>query len=196
MLGFFIIMVAMVFFIISGLLIFYGINLYNRMVRVKHDVKKSWANIDVLLHQLHAELPKLVDMCRQHTRFEVGTLERVIQARSEATAAHQKYDIAALGRAENRLHTGLGQLFALAEQYPTLKGSESFMQLHQRISGLEESIAERRELYNEVVNYNNALIEQFPDLIIAKIFHFGAAPLLTFTEEQTSDVDIDKLFNK
>jgi len=195
MFTFFIFMVLMALAIITVLLVFYAVSLYNRMVRVKHDVKKSWANIDVLLKQLHDELPKLVHVCRQHIRFETDTLERVIQARSEATSAYQKQDMAALGRAENRLHAGLGQLFAVAEQYPNLKGSDSFMQLHQRISGLEESIADRRELYNEVVNYNNALIEQFPDLIIAKFFHFKPAPLLQFTEEQTSDVDVDNLFN-
>jgi len=196
MFTFFITMVLMALSIITGLLVFYGISLYNRLVRVKHEVKKSWANIDVLLKQLHAELPKLVDVCRQHIRFEADTLERVIQARSEATSAYKKQDMAALGRAENRLHAGLGQLFALAEQYPTLKGSDSFAQLHERISGLEATIAERRELYNEVVNYNNALIEQFPDLIIAKFFHFKPAPLLKFTEEQISDVNVDNLFNK
>ena len=53
------------------------------------------------------------------------------------------------------------------------KASESFLKLQRRITELEESIADRRELYNEVVNQNNIRIEQFPDRLIAGFFKFG-----------------------
>jgi len=196
MLDFFIVIMFVTFPIIIGLLLYLSITLYNRLVKVKHNIKKSWANIDVLLSQFHDELPKLVETCRQHVGYEAGTLERIVQARSEAVIACKKQDMTALGRAESQLHTGLSQLFALSEQYPILKASDSFNQLQQRISALSESIADRRELYNEAVNHNNVLIEQFPNSIIARLFNFKAAPLLKFTEEQTSDVDINQLFNR
>jgi len=97
---------------------------------------------------------------------------------------------------ETELRAGLGRLFALAEEYPQLKASESFIHLHQRISGLEESIADRRELYNEAVNLNNVRIEQFPDVLLAKLFNFTAGTLLEFEEEKTADVSITQLFSK
>ena len=78
----------------------------------------------------------------------------------------------ALGTAENQLRLGLGSLFALAEAYPELKANETFRHLQERITGLEESIAHRREFYNESVNLNNVRIEQFPDLILARMFGF------------------------
>ena len=39
---------------------------------------------------------------------------------------------------------GLGQLFALAENYPELKADQTFAHLQSRITGLENSIADRR----------------------------------------------------
>ncbi|MDF5920079.1 LemA family protein [Pseudomonas aeruginosa] len=98
------------------------------------------------------------------------------------------------GKAESGLRAGLGQLFALAENYPQLKANESFQFLSQRISGLENGIADRRELYNEAVNLNNVRIEQFPDLLIARVAGFKAAELLQFSEAEKADVDLKALF--
>ncbi|WP_375741500.1 LemA family protein [Pseudomonas boanensis] len=172
----------------------YAVILYNALVRLKHGVGKAWSNIEVLLKQRHDELPKLVETCKQYMQHERTTLERVIAARNAVASAREKGDIGALGQAESGLRAGLGQLFALAENYPQLKANESFQFLQQRISGLENGIADRRELYNEAVNLNNVRIEQFPDVIIAGLFGFKAAELLEFNEAEKADVDLKSLF--
>ncbi|MFC5699176.1 LemA family protein [Pseudomonas sp. GCM10022186] len=172
----------------------YAVILYNALVRLKHGVGKAWSNIEVLLKQRHDELPKLVETCKQYMQHERTTLERVIAARNAVASAREKGDIGALGQAESGLRAGLGQLFALAENYPLLKANESFQFLQTRISGLENGIADRRELYNEAVNLNNVRIEQFPDLIIAGLFGFKAAELLEFSEAEKADVDLKSLF--
>ncbi|MFZ6045172.1 LemA family protein [Pseudomonas sp. CR3202] len=172
----------------------YTVILYNALVRLKHGVGKAWSNIEVLLKQRHDELPKLVETCKQYMQHERTTLERVIAARNAVASAREKGDIGALGQAESGLRAGLGQLFALAENYPQLKANESFQFLQQRISGLENGIADRRELYNEAVNLNNVRIEQFPDVIIAGLFGFKAAELLEFSEAEKADVDLKSLF--
>jgi len=191
-----ILLVGVAVLVISALVLAWVISLYNGLVRLKHGISKAWANIDVLLNQRHDELPKLVETCRQHMGYEQSTLERIVKARSEVATAQAREDISALGRAETELRAGLGHLFALAEEYPQLKASESFIHLHQRISGLEESIADRRELYNEAVNLNNVRIEQFPDVLLAKLFNFKPGTLLEFEEEKTADVSITQLFSK
>ncbi|MDH4609559.1 LemA family protein [Pseudomonas sp. BN102] len=172
----------------------YAVVLYNALVRLKHGVGKAWSNIEVLLKQRHDELPKLVETCKQYMQHERTTLERVIAARNAVASAREKGDIGALGQAESGLRAGLGQLFALAENYPQLKANESFQFLQQRISGLENGIADRRELYNEAVNLNNVRIEQFPDVIIAGLFGFKAGELLEFSEAEKADVDLKSLF--
>jgi len=173
----------------------YGVAIYNRLVSLKHNVKKAWGNIDVLLKQRHDELPKLVETCRQYMTYEQETLERVISARSQVSDARESGDVGALGAAEGLLRAGLGRLFALAENYPGLKANESFRHLQIRITGLEDAIADRREFYNESVNINNIRIEQFPDLIVARLFAFGPFELLKFEESEKVDVDVRSLFN-
>ena len=185
-------------FVILGVLaviIVYGIVTYNNLVALKHNVSKSWANIDVLLKQRHDEIPKLVEICKQYMKYEQDTMEKIMQARSSVAAAREKGDVQGVGMAETQLRMGLGNLFALAEAYPDLKADQSFQHLQARITGLENAIADRREFYNEGVNLNNVRIEQFPDLIVAKKFNFKPAQLLEFSEEEKSDVDVKALFN-
>jgi LemA protein len=173
----------------------YGVSLYNNLVQLKHGVAKAWANIDVLLKQRHDELPKLVEVCKQYKQFEQETLQRVIEARSQVQTARQGGDIEALGKAEGMLRAGLGNIFAVAEAYPDLKTNQNFMQLQTRITGLENGIADRRELYNESVNIYNVGIEQFPAVLIANMLAYQPKPLLEFSTAEKADVDMKSLFN-
>jgi LemA protein len=186
--------VGMIFWIILGVAVVYLVTLYNSLVTVKNGVSKAWANIDVLLKQRHDELPKLVDTCKQYMQHEQATLEKVIAARSQVSAAREAHNVGALGTAEGALRSGLGQLFALAENYPDLKANEQFLHLQSRISGLENAIADRREFYNESVNINNVAIEQFPGVLLARWFSFKAFELLKFAAEELQDVDIGQRF--
>jgi LemA protein len=172
----------------------YAVRIYNGLVALRENVRKAWSNIDVLLTQRHDELPKLVETCKRYMAHERDTLERVMQARSAVFKAQGSGDVPALGAAEQQLREGLGRLFAVVENYPDLKADQSFQHLQTRITQLEDTIADRRELYNEAVNLNNIRIQTFPDLIVARLFEFRPASLLEFTEEQKRDVDLGKLF--
>lgn len=172
----------------------YFILIYNNLVSLKHNVSKAWANIDVLLKQRHDELPKLVATCKQYMQYEKDALEAIITARSAVHTAQQNNDMKVLGAAETKLRIGLGDLFALSEDYPELKANESFQHLHSRITGLEHDIADRREFYNDSVNVNNIRIEQFPDILVAKIMNFAAFDLLEFSDTEKADVDMKALF--
>ena len=185
---------SIIFWAALVLLAIYVVSIYNHLVRIKHNVSKAWSNIDVLLKQRHDEIPKLVETCKQYMKFEQDTLEKVMQARSRVSNAQQAQDIPALGIAEGALRMGLGQLFAVAEDYPELRANENFQHLQSRISGLENSIADRREFYNESVNINNIGIEQFPDVIVARLFGFGPRELLEFEASEIADPNVKELF--
>ena len=188
--------VNIIFWVAIVLIAFYAVTIYNHLVRIKHNVSKAWSNIDVLLKQRHDEIPKLVETCKQYMKFEKDTLEKVMQARNQVSAARQSQDMGSLGAAEGMLRMGLGNLFAVAEAYPELKANETFQHLQGRISSLESAIADRREFYNESVNINNIRIEQFPDIIIARLLNFTARDLLIFEEHEIRDVDVKQLFNE
>lgn len=184
-----------IFLGVLAVVLVYGVSIYNGLVNLKHAVAKNFANIDVLLKQRHDELPKLVETCKRYMSHERETLTEVIAARSRVADAQASGDMGALGKAETMMRVGLGNLFALAENYPDLKADESFAHLQQRITGLENSIADRREVYNESVNINNVRIETFPDVFIANFFSFKAFEMLEFSEAEKADVDMKELFD-
>ena len=190
-------MVALIVLLaVMAVLAVFFVGIYNSLVAVRERVKQSWANIDVLLKQRHDELPKLIDACKQYMQYEQETLEKVMRARAAVLAASAGGNVAAVGAAEQQLRGDIGRLFAVAENYPQLKSDESFKQLQARITGLEEAIADRRELYNDQANINNTRVDQFPDLLIARRYGFSAKPLLEFATAEKTDVDVGTLFKR
>lgn len=186
---------SIIFWVIVIGLGLYIVATYNALVRLKHNVSRAWSNIDVLLKQRHDELPKLIETCKRYMEYEKDVLERVTKARASVAEARMSGDIGALGAAETEMRIGLGNLFAVAENYPDLKSNETFQHLQGRISSLETEIASKREFYNESVNVNNIRVEQFPDNIIARLFGFGLRELLEFSEAEKADVNVKELFN-
>jgi LemA protein len=135
-----------------------------------------------------------VDACKRYMQFEQETLEKVMRARASVSLASSAGNVAAVGAAEQQLRAGVGRLFAVAENYPQLKTDETFKQLQGRIIALEESIADRRELYNDQVNLNNIRVNVFPDVVIARKYGFLPAQLLEFASEEKRDVNVGALF--
>ena len=178
---------------ITGLIIFV-VAAYNRLVRLKHNVKAAWSNIDVLLKQRHDELPKLVTTCREYMRYEQETLEKVTLARTQISNAMHSGDMVELGVAESFMSNTLGRLFALTENYPDLKSNQSFLRLQSRISSLENAIADRREYYNDSVNINNVAVDEFPTNIIAGQFKFSQADLFKVSDQELADINLEGLF--
>ena len=185
---------TVIFIGVAAFVLVYAIVIYNNLVSLKHNVSQAWSNIDVLLKQRHDELPKLVETCRQYMKHERETLEQVMKARAAVASAREAHDIGGVGEAEGMLRLGLGNLFAVAEAYPDLKANESFQHLQARITTLENDIADRREFYNASVNVNNVRIEQFPDIIVARLLAFRPAQLLEFAADQVADVNLKTLF--
>ncbi len=175
--------IVLVFGIVG--IIVYAVGLYNTLVRLSNNIDKAWSNIDVVLKQRHDELPKLVDVCNSYMKHERETLEGVTNARSvygRSTSVDDK------AKAENQLTQALGRLFAVAEQYPDLKANQEFLNVQQRISVLESTIADRREFYNDSVNLYNIRIEQIPALWVAQQIGYKARPLLTVAQSDREDV--------
>jgi LemA protein len=174
----------------------YAVALYNRLVLVRNNVRQAWANIDVLLKQRHDELPKLIEVCGQYMRYERATLDRLTRARALVSAAMSRRSAAQLGPAEQGLRRELRQLFAVAEAFPALRADQTFAHLQTRIAGLETAIADRREFYNDTVRINNAAIEQFPAVLLARLGGFERAQLLVFGGADTADVAVGALLDR
>lgn len=165
----------------------YSISIYNGLVRLARNIEKAWANINVILKQRHDEVPKLIKVCEQFAQYERSTLEKVIALR---TAAIQAIGVREKAEKEGELTRALGGIFAVGEAYPELKSNVNFVQLQQRISSLENELADRRELYNDSVNLYNIRIQQFPDLLLANLLGYVKKEMFSVSEEEKKDVDL------
>jgi LemA protein len=178
--------VAVVGFLLIGA-VGYFLSLYNGLIAIKNNIAKAWANIDVLLKQRHDELPKLVKVCEGYMQHERAIFDKLSEARGALANARS---VAQRADAENVLTRVLGQFFAVAEAYPTLKADEGFVRLQARISEIENQIADRREFYNDVVTTFNTRIQQVPDNFVANWLGFTAAELFKVAESDREDVEI------
>ncbi|NIA02977.1 MAG: LemA family protein [Nitrospirae bacterium] len=165
----------------------YFISIYNSLVRLKHNIEKSWSNIDVLLKQRTDELTKLLASVKGYMAHEKGVLTQVTEARTafmNATSVKEK------AQADAGMTAALKSLFAVAENYPELKANETFLQFQNRISEIENQIADRREFYNDSVNTFNIRIEQIPYVFIANMLHYERKDLFKVEESDRKDVEI------
>jgi LemA protein len=186
MIGLTILIGLVVVLFVVGIIIYF-ITIYNSLVRLRNDMDKAWANIDVLLKQRHDELPKLVETCKGYMQYEQKTFQLITEARTafmHATSVTQK------AQADNMIAGALKTLFAVAENYPDLKANNNFLQLQKRISELEERIADRREFFNDSVNTYNIRIQQLPDVFIARMLSLPRRDLFKVSDEDRRDVEV------
>jgi len=94
-------------------------------------------------------------------------------------------------KASNQISDALRSIFALAENYPELKANQNFMQLQNRISHLEETLADRREFYNDSVNNYNIRIQQIPDVFVAGMLNYQQEEMFEVAEEERRDVKVN-----
>jgi LemA protein len=168
-------------------IVLYFVGIYNQFVTLKNDIDRSFSNIDVLLKQRHDELPKLIETCKGYMQYEQKTLLAVTEARSAYSRATTPAEKA---QADNLITGALRTLFAVAERYPDLKANTSFMQLQERITGLEEKIAAQRSRFNEEVNVFNIRIAQIPANFVAGFMHLQPQALFQAAEADREDVQV------
>jgi len=155
----------------------WGVLAYNLLVRDKHRVAQAWSDVEVQLKRRHDLVPKLVEVVKRHAGFEQSVMEQVTRLRALGEAGDSP---ARLGPIETQLSAGVHRLVALAESYPELKASDSFLNLQHNLTEVENQIQFARRYYNGAVNRLNTRIETFPDLLVARLLRFTPAEYFDF----------------
>jgi LemA protein len=158
---------------------------YNNLVTLRNQVTNGWKQIDVQLKRRHDLIPNLVNTVRGYMEFEQETLEKVIKARNAAVSATGVADAAAK---EGELTGALSRLFALSENYPTLKANENVQQLQEELTSTENKISFARQFYNDIATKFNIAQQTFPGNIIAGMFKFQASELFEVKEAAEREV--------
>ena len=153
---------------------------FNRLVRLRNQVRSAWADIDVQLTRRHDLVPQLVAAVKGYAGHERATLEAVteLRARAESTSSPTQ-----LGEVESALERGLTRLFALQEAYPDLQANENFGRLQRDLVEVEDQLQFSRRFYNGAVRDFNTTIQRVPDLVVAGAVGFDTAEFFQANEE-------------
>ena len=143
--------------------------LFNRLVRLRNQVRTAWADIDVQLQRRHDLVPQLVATVKGYAGHEHALLAAVTELRARAMATPEP---GRLGAIEGSLQSALGKLVLLAEAYPDLKASGNFLQLQRDLVDVEDHLQFARRFYNGAVRDYNDATQRFPDLLLANAFRF------------------------
>lgn len=146
--------------------------IYNGLVRKRNLVQEGWSGIDVQLKRRADLIPNLVETVKGYAGHEREALERVTELRAQSLQAKAP---AEKGRVEGMLSGALGNLLAVAENYPDLKASQNFAELQTSLAEVEEQVQFARRYYNGAVRDLNIAVESFPSNLIANAFGFKQA---------------------
>ena len=176
--------------IILGVVFLLFVGMYNSLIKLKNNVKKSFSGIDVQLKRRTDLIPNLINTVKGYASHEKELLESLTKARTSIINGSASGNVNAMAEGENMLSGALKSIFAVAENYPDLKANQNFLELQESLEETEDQIAAARRIYNENVNYLNTKIEVFPSNIIAGMFGFQQADLYTITESDRKNVEV------
>ena len=173
------------------LFLLYLISTYNRLIGLKNRVSESRAGMDVYLKQRVDLVPNLVASVKRYMEHERELLERITFLRSrllEAKDDKEKFSL------EGELGRLLGRLLMVAENYPTLRANENFLELQRSLFEIEDRISASRRIYNvAVTDYNNAL-EMIPSNFVASLMRLQKAEWFEIPEKDREAPNVEAMF--
>lgn len=184
---------GIILLVIVVLLIGWFIATFNRLIRLRNQVKNAWSQIDVQLQRRYDLIPNLVETVKGYMTYEQTTLKKVIGARNTALMARETLQKAGgptegslqeLIGAETELRGALANVFALAENYPQLRATENMQRLQEELASTENKVAFSRQAYNDNVMLYNTTQQEFPAMLVASTFGHKPADLFEVQETE------------
>lgn len=162
--------------------------MFNRLVRLRNQMRSAWADVDVQLTRRHDLVPQLVTAVKAYAGHERGVLETVTDLRDQALSTDGP---ARLAPVEAALERAVTRVLALQEAYPDLKASENFVQLQRDLVQIEEHLQYARRYYNGAVRDYNDAVQRVPDMLIARPFGFAAGEFYQARDEERPAVPVE-----
>jgi len=178
-------------FIIWGIVFVAGIwiiSAYNALTALRLRIDNAWRQIDVQLKRRYDLIPNLIETVKGYMQFEQETLQKVIDARSQAMGLKGVKESA---DAQVALNQSLGKVFALMENYPELKSNQNVLNLQEELATTENRIAFARQYYNDLATQYNTKQQVFPANVLAGFFHFQPHELFEVSEAEKALPKVD-----
>jgi LemA protein len=184
--------VVLLVLLVAGLLAL--LLLYNRLVARYNAVDNAFSTVDVQLKQRCDLIPRVVEATRGYMQYESELLERLTTLRAEATTPGLQPTTRF--QLDGEMGGLLSRVFAVSEQYPELRASQSILLLQRTLNEVEAQIAAARRTYNAAVTEYNTTMQQFPANIVAGTLGFARRNLFEAAAGEREAVRISALDTK
>ena len=169
-------------------IIIYAFILYNNFISLDNKVKEAFSTMDVYLKKRWDLIPNLVETVKGYTKYEEETLTRVTKLRNNVYN-EMTNDEKIINNEE--LSSDVSKIMALKEAYPELKANENFIDLSNKLTKIEDDIANARKYYNGTVRIYNNKVQMFPNNIFAKIFNYKTKRMFEASLEDKQNIRIN-----
>jgi LemA protein len=157
--------------LMAVLSVFFALNVagcqkYDELVDKDQAAQQKWADLEAALQRRADLIPNLVATVKASANYETETLEKITQARADATSIKLSADdltdpakVKAFQEAQEKISSSsISRLLVANENYPKLQASGQFTDLMKQLEGTENRILRAREEYNQAVReYNSEL---------------------------------------
>ena len=162
-------MTAIIIIAIVAILVLWVISVQRKLVKQEEICKNGLSQIGVQLASRWDALKALAELTKGYSEHEYKTITDTIAQRRPITAASSSADANAQ---ENLFNEALGRLNLVVERYPELKANETYIKTMDSVNTYQNQVRMSQMVYNDSVTKFNPLIRQFPDSIVASLFHF------------------------
>ena len=170
------------------LIIIYAFILYNNFISLDNKVKEAFSTMDVYLKKRWDLIPNLVETVKGYAKYEEETLTKVTKLRN--TVYNEMTNDEKIINNEE-LSSDVSKIMALKEAYPELKANENFIDLSNKLTKIEDDIANARKYYNGTVRIYNNKVQMFPNNIFAKLFGYKPKRMFEASLEDKQNIKIE-----
>ena len=163
------------------------VSTYNSLVGLRNTCKEAFSTMDVYLKKRWDLIPNLVETVKGYAKHEKDTLQEVISLRNtpyESMSDDEKV------KTNQKLSQSVTKIMALAEAYPELKANENFIDLSNKLTKIEDDIANARKYYNGTIRIYNNKVQMFPNNIFAKLFGYKTKRMFEASLEDKQNIKI------
>lgn len=167
--------------------------LYARLIKLKNRALEALSSIDVQLKKRHDLIPNIIKIARKFMDHEDDVLTKITQMRTISASDYDKnnpQEIAQHIQANKGLQSAMMNLFAVAENYPDLKSSDTMIRAQETFEEVEGHISAARRFYNSAVTDLKNAVEIIPSSIIASLIGVKAMPYFEMDDGEKKPIDV------
>lgn len=173
-------LVSLIILVLILSLAIYFFSIYNRFQSLRNAGEATLGQVKVAMKKRLDMIEQLVDSLKSYARFERDTFEKITSMRASIGRANPDE----LNRIDEESRGILGNIIAVAENYPELKTSETVMMTMSAIKELEEEIARHRYTYNNIIQEFNTMLDIVPSKFVGSSIGLRKMDYLEFKEEE------------